>query len=168
MERFLCDEMLARLCRYLRAAGYDAALARDGIRDRDLLRQCQEETRRFLTLDRRIHEHKAAVGVVVLLHTSRLEEQAQVLANVFGLDWRSLAALSTIRPCCPRPRGSVHASPGCRPVQINRSPPARAAAAFTGVALTISGCARSWRRGSSSALPACIEPIVQRPASSTS
>jgi uncharacterized protein len=91
MERFLCDEMLARLCRYLRAAGYDAALARDGIRDRDLLRQCQEETRRFLTLDRRIHEHKAAVGVVVLLHTSRLEEQAQVLANVFGLDWLARA-----------------------------------------------------------------------------
>ena len=54
MERFLCDEMLARLCRYLRAAGYDAALASDGIRDRVLLQQCQAEARRFLTLDRRI------------------------------------------------------------------------------------------------------------------
>jgi len=91
MERFLCDEMLARLCRYLRAAGYDAALARDGVRDRDLLRQCQEEARRFLTLDRRIHEHKAALGMVVVLNTSRLEEQAQILASAFGLDWLARA-----------------------------------------------------------------------------
>jgi uncharacterized protein with PIN domain len=28
--RFLCDEMLGRLCRYLRAAGYDALLANNG------------------------------------------------------------------------------------------------------------------------------------------
>ncbi len=91
MERFLCDEMLARLCRYLRAAGYDSTLARDGVRDRDLLRQCQEEARRFLTLDRRIHEHKAAVGVVMLLRNSTLEEQAQTLANTFGLDWLARA-----------------------------------------------------------------------------
>jgi uncharacterized protein with PIN domain len=91
MERFLCDEMLAQLCRYLRAAGYDAALARDGIRDRVLLQQCRAEARRFLTLDRRIHEHKAAADVAVILPTPRLEDQAQILASVFGLDWLSRA-----------------------------------------------------------------------------
>lgn len=91
MERFLCDEMLARLCRYLRAGGYDATLARDGSPDRTLLRQCQEEARRFLTLDRRIHEHKAAAGVLVLLPTARLDEQAQILTRAFGLDWLARA-----------------------------------------------------------------------------
>jgi len=41
--RFLCDEMLGRLCRYLRAAGYDALLANNGRSDRELLRQCHEQ-----------------------------------------------------------------------------------------------------------------------------
>jgi hypothetical protein len=91
MDRFLCDEMLGQLCRYLRAAGYDAALASDGMRDRVLLQQCQAEERRFLTLDRRIHEHKAAAGVAMVLPSTRLEDQAQTLASVFGLDWLSRA-----------------------------------------------------------------------------
>jgi uncharacterized protein with PIN domain len=34
--RFLCDEMLAGLGRWLRIAGYDAAIAGPGRRDRDL------------------------------------------------------------------------------------------------------------------------------------
>ncbi len=91
MERFLCDEMLGQLCRYLRAAGYDAALASYGIGDRVLLQQCQVEARRFLTLDRRICEHKAAAGVATILHSPRLEDQVQILASRFGLDWLSRA-----------------------------------------------------------------------------
>lgn len=91
MERFLCDEMLARLCRYLRAAGYDAALATNGSPDHTLLRQCRDEARRFLTLDRRIPEHKAAAGIVVILPNDQLDEQAQVLTRAFGLDWLARA-----------------------------------------------------------------------------
>ncbi len=45
LPRFLCDEMLGRLCRYLRAAGYDALLANGGRGDAELLRQCLEEGR---------------------------------------------------------------------------------------------------------------------------
>ena len=41
LPRFLCDEMLGRLCRYLRAAGYDALFARNGAGDAELLRQCR-------------------------------------------------------------------------------------------------------------------------------
>lgn len=91
MERFLCDEMLGQLCRYLRAAGYDATLASDGIRDRVLLQQCRAEARHFLTLDRRIQEHKAAAGVAMILHSPRLEDQVQILASRLGLDWLARA-----------------------------------------------------------------------------
>ncbi|MBI5626404.1 MAG: hypothetical protein HY935_04285 [Nitrosomonadales bacterium] len=47
--RFMCDEMLGRLCRYLRATGYDALFANNGHSDSILLRQCREEGRYFLT-----------------------------------------------------------------------------------------------------------------------
>ncbi len=65
--RFLCDEMLGSLCRYLRAAGYDAVFASNGDPDRDLLRQCHDEGRQLLTQDQLISEHKAAQGVAFIL-----------------------------------------------------------------------------------------------------
>ena len=37
--RFLCDEMLVGLGRWLRIAGYDTAIADRGRRDRDLVEQ---------------------------------------------------------------------------------------------------------------------------------
>src|SRR3989304_6170142 len=71
IPRFLCDEMLGRLCRYLRAAGYDALLANGDRSDGELLRQCREEGRYFLTQDQLVHEHKAARGVGLLLPPGR-------------------------------------------------------------------------------------------------
>jgi hypothetical protein len=55
------------------------------------LRQCRDEARCFLTLDRRIDEHKAAAGVAMILPTAHLEDQARILAEAFGLDWLSRA-----------------------------------------------------------------------------
>ena len=43
--RFLCDEMLAGLGRWLRIAGYDTAIASGGRRDRDLVKQAHAEQR---------------------------------------------------------------------------------------------------------------------------
>jgi len=65
--RFLCDEMLGRLSRYLRAAGYDTLFTNSGYPDRELLRQCKEQGRYFLTQDQLIREHKAARGVAFIL-----------------------------------------------------------------------------------------------------
>lgn len=89
--RFLCDEMLGRLCRYLRAAGYDTVLARQGHQDSVLLRQCHEEGRYFLTQDRLVREHRAARGVALILPQGGLDELAAILGERFQLDWLNRA-----------------------------------------------------------------------------
>jgi hypothetical protein len=85
--RFLCDEMLGHLCRYLRAAGYDTLLANNGRTDRELLKLCHDEGRYFLTLDSLVMEHKASAGVAVLLPQGDLDHHAATLTARFHLDW---------------------------------------------------------------------------------
>jgi uncharacterized protein len=87
MPRFLCDEMLGRLCRYMRAAGYDALLARNGASDAELLRQCHAEGRHFLTQDTLVREHKAARGVALILPNVNLDHLAALLDEYYQLDW---------------------------------------------------------------------------------
>lgn len=84
---FLCDAMLARFARYLRAAGYDTLLADSQAADRDIVRQANDEGRWLLTLDRRIGEHKAARERVVMLAHGTLDEQAHMLSQHFSMDW---------------------------------------------------------------------------------
>lgn len=85
--RFLCDEMLGRLCRYLRAAGYDTLLASGGHHDREWLRQCHEEGRYFLTQDMLIREHKAARDIAMILPQGDIDQLAAWLGAHFHLDW---------------------------------------------------------------------------------
>lgn len=87
LPRFLCDVMLARLARYLRAAGYDTTLAADAAADRDIIRQAAAEGRWLLTMDRKIQEHKAARGRLVVLPNAELDAQASALQERFALDW---------------------------------------------------------------------------------
>lgn len=87
MPRFLCDEMLGHLCRYLRAAGYDTRLAREGASDAELLQQCHAEGRQFLTQDTLIHEHKAARDVAFILPPADLNHLATLVTEHYQLDW---------------------------------------------------------------------------------
>ncbi len=89
--RFLCDVMLARLARYLRAAGLDATLAIESATDAEILREAIGEGRWLLTADRKITEHKAAKGHVLQLPFGSLDLQAAVLDGQFDIDWLSHA-----------------------------------------------------------------------------
>lgn len=91
LPRFLCDEMLGHLCRYLRAAGYDTLFDTSGLPDRDLLSMCQEQGRHFLTQDQLISEHKAAQGVALILPQGDLDHLAITLGKHYHLDWLSHA-----------------------------------------------------------------------------
>ena len=89
--RFLCDEMLGRLCRYLRAAGYDTLFANNGHQDRVWLQQCHDEGRYFLTQDQLVREHKAARGIALILPQGDIDQLAAILGTHFQLDWLSHA-----------------------------------------------------------------------------
>jgi hypothetical protein len=52
--RFLCDEMLGRLARLLRAAGYDTYLAAKAEPDDELIRLARREGRILVTRDKRL------------------------------------------------------------------------------------------------------------------
>jgi uncharacterized protein len=83
--RFLCDEMLARLARLLRAAGYDTALAEPGERDTALLARVRDEARVLVTRDRELAARAAPAAV--LLTSDRLEDQAKALSVVLPIKW---------------------------------------------------------------------------------
>ena len=83
--RWLCDEMLGRLCRLMRAAGHDAALAEGGTKDRDLLVRARAEGRVLLTRDRELSRIAGIDGAFVSGETA--EEQARALGAALGVDW---------------------------------------------------------------------------------
>lgn len=82
--RFLCDEMLVRLARLLRAAGYDTYLASGGEPDAGLLKLAREEGRILLTRDKRL---AASAPESVLIEGRGIEEEAESLSQGVVLDW---------------------------------------------------------------------------------
>lgn len=85
--RFLCDEMLQRLGRWLRAAGYDTAIAVAGEDDRELVKQTNAEARLLLTRDRHLARFRNGEGRVVLLQSNALAEEVAELSGRLAIDW---------------------------------------------------------------------------------
>jgi len=85
--RFLCDEMLHGLARWLRAAGYDAAGAHRGADDRSLIARTAAEGRLLLTRDRAIAHHRAARGRAVILDHDTLDALAREVRERLGVNW---------------------------------------------------------------------------------
>ena len=97
MPRFLCDEMLHGLGRWLRAAGYDTVIAKGGIPDRELARRCAGEDRILLTKDRHLAT-AAGIAPVVLVKeraSTKPHEPCAPLLILTGSTRRSAAVLST-------------------------------------------------------------------------
>jgi len=122
--------MLARLARYLRAAGLDTTLANETATDAQILREAIDEGRWLLTADRKITEHKAAKGHVIQLPFGSLDLQAAVLSGQFDIDWlshaftRCLVDNTPLQPATPehalqvpedarQPEGELLACPAC-------------------------------------------------------
>jgi uncharacterized protein with PIN domain len=83
--RFLCDEMLLRLARLLRAAGYDTYLASDGQGDAEILEIARRENRVLVTRDKRLAVQAHPRAVVVEGRGAYAE--AEHMARVLPIDW---------------------------------------------------------------------------------
>lgn len=86
-RRFLCDEMLAGLGRWLRIAGYDAAIAEPGRCDRDLVHQAHAEDRILLTRDRGLVDIRRAGERTIVLDGDGIDAWARELARRLAVDW---------------------------------------------------------------------------------
>ena len=84
--RFLCDEMLLRLARLLRAAGYDTYLAHGGQPDAELLRLARAENRVLVTRDKRLAAQAHPRAVLVAGRGAHAE--AESLAAAVPVVWR--------------------------------------------------------------------------------
>ncbi|MFW6323045.1 MAG: Mut7-C RNAse domain-containing protein [Guyparkeria sp.] len=105
--RFLCDEMLQRLGRWLRAAGFDTAIATSGSDDRALVEQARDECRWLITRDRHLARFRNGDGRVALLVANETTELAAELSARFAIDWlhrpfsRCLNCNTPLRPATP-------------------------------------------------------------------
>jgi uncharacterized protein with PIN domain len=106
--RFLCDGMLARLCRRLRAAGYDTVIAGPSEHDGALVERAIIEDRLLLTCDRKLAERRLASGHVIVLPSNGLDETARALMDRVSINWlldpfsRCLVDNSLLHPANPR------------------------------------------------------------------
>lgn len=86
--RFLCDEMLQRLGRWLRAAGYDTAIAAASVDDRELVLQANADARLLLTRDRHMARFRNGQGRIVLLEENTLTSEVSELSQRFSINWQ--------------------------------------------------------------------------------
>ena len=85
--RFLCDEMLQRLGRWLRAAGYDTLIATDANADYYLLTQAINDSRLLITRDQVLSQHRRANGHVILLKANKLADSIIELNQQLSINW---------------------------------------------------------------------------------
>jgi uncharacterized protein with PIN domain len=123
--RFLCDEMLLRLARLLRTAGYDTYLASGGEPDMALLKLAREEGRMLITRDKRL---AAASPDSVLIQGMGVEAEARSLAAALPVRWdaapfsRCVVDNAPLREASPHEIARMPASAQARPGPFRACP----------------------------------------------
>lgn len=82
--RWMADEMVGRLARYLRMVGHDTEYAR-GLPDEEILRRAESEGRRLLTRDRRLAARSP--GAILLPGGEIAEQLRAVHRDSPGASW---------------------------------------------------------------------------------
>jgi uncharacterized protein with PIN domain len=85
--KFLCDQMLARLGKWLRAAGYDTLIIDNSMPDKDILVRALKEGRYLITRDRHFFQIGSSSHQVIWLESNLVEECATELSKKLPVDW---------------------------------------------------------------------------------
>lgn len=85
--KFLCDQMLAGLGKWLRTAGYDTEIVETPIEDRKILERALREGRLLLTRDHHFCEMPAGEKTVIFLEGNSIEECVLELNHLLKIDW---------------------------------------------------------------------------------
>jgi hypothetical protein len=84
--RFVCDDHLGKLARYLRVGGFDTVFD-SAIDNSRLIQISLDETRHILTKDRRLIERRL-VRYYHLIESDRWPDQLRSVMDRFGLEFR--------------------------------------------------------------------------------
>ncbi len=79
--------MFKGLARWLRAAGYDAEIAKDGEPDRKLIERARSSGRLLLTRDSKLMEFRNASDTVLLLDCTGIDDCALKLKSATSISW---------------------------------------------------------------------------------
>lgn len=85
--KFLCDQMLAKFGKWLRAAGYDTSIIETPMADRLILKQAISEQRLLITRDKEFLHFKESAQTVIWLKGSSVEECANELSQKISINW---------------------------------------------------------------------------------
>lgn len=85
--RFLCDQMLVKLGRWLRIAGYDTEIVTRPCKDREILDQALEEDRFLISRDRHFLEFRKGQEHILWLGSNHLEPCIQELNRKAAINW---------------------------------------------------------------------------------
>ena len=96
--KFLCDEMLVGLARWLRAAGYDTRVSASSQNDRDILDLAIKEHRLLITRDHKLSEFRNAWDTVIWLDCNNIDVCVKELSQKLPIDWM-LAPFSRCMRC---------------------------------------------------------------------
>lgn len=84
----MCDQMLARVGRWLRAAGYDTIIINESVDDIDILKQAIEEKRLLLTRDKSIKSlDLSKAEYVIHLKANNTQECVLELSEQLNINW---------------------------------------------------------------------------------
>jgi uncharacterized protein len=85
--KFLCDQMLVRMGRWLRAAGYDTVIVENAEDDKNILKQAIEEHRLLITRDKDLRDLDPQGKNVIWLEGNSTQACVQELSKSVSIDW---------------------------------------------------------------------------------
>jgi uncharacterized protein len=85
--KFLCDQMLSRIGKWLRAAGHDTDIVIEAIPDKEVLNLTLTNSRFLVTRDRHFLKMKAAKPFLIYLKNNDFKSCIQELNRKIHIDW---------------------------------------------------------------------------------